>query len=327
MNRLDPRRDLAVRFAFMLLVYAAFALKLPAYYSVAGIASLLDGAFLTGIIALGVGLTMIAGEMDLSVGSMAALAGIVSIKLAAIGIIPAICLTALLAALVGALQGWCIAWLRINSLIFTVGTLIAFRGLALLLSGEQTANIPLDELESIDFLDVHWGFLSPLSLTLFAVALLLGLLATTTIWCREIFAIGGGRAEARAAGVPTRRPIVLAFALSGGLAGLAGAFLSLEAGSATPLGYEAVLLDAVTACLIGGVALQGGRGSVLGILVGLFTLRFLVSGIASLGAPFWAQSLASGALLITLILAEGGYSAWARRRAFSRRLSVDGSRT
>ncbi len=80
------------------------------------------------------------------------------------------------------------------------------------------------------------GFLSPLSLTLFAVALILGLLATTTIWGREIFAIGG-RVGRRPVPPACRRgrPIVLAFALSGGLAGLAGAFLSLEAGSATPL--------------------------------------------------------------------------------------------
>jgi ribose transport system permease protein len=318
MNRFNPRRDLAARLAMMIAIYAIFAARLPSYYTIPGVASLLDGAFLTGVIALGVGLTMIAGEMDLSVGSMAALAGIISIKLAPLGILPAIVVTTALAAVVGAAQGWCIAWLRINSLIFTVGALIAFRGLALLISNEQTANISLDQLDATDFLSVHWFFVSPLSLILLIAALVISVFCSRTLWGREIFSIGGGRAEARAAGVPMGRPLIIAFALSAALAALAGAVLSLQAGSATPLGFDAVLLDAVTACLIGGVALRGGRGSVLGIIIGLFTLRFLVSGIASLGAPFWAQSLASGALLIALILVEGGYYAFARRRAFAK---------
>jgi ribose transport system permease protein len=325
MSGLDPRRDLAARSIMMLVVYVMFAWLLPSYYSMAGVASLLDGAFLTGVIALGVGLTMVVGEMDLSVGSMAALAGIVSVEMAPLGIVPAIILTTILAGLVGAIQGWCIAWLRINSLIFTVGTLIGFRGLALLAAHEQTANLPIEQLDATDFLSVHWLFLSPLSLTLLIAVLLIGFLSARTLWGREMLAIGGGRAEARAAGVPVRRPLVLAFALSAALAALAGAVLSLQAGSATPLAFDAVLLDAVTACLVGGVSLKGGRGSVLGIVIGVFTLRFLVSGIAGLGAPFWAQSLASGALLIALILVEGGYSAFARRRALSRhRAAVTG---
>jgi ribose transport system permease protein len=318
MSGLDPRRDLAARSVMMLVVYLIFAWLLPSYYSMAGIASLLDGAFLTGVIALGVGLTMLVGEMDLSVGSMAALAGIISVEMAPLGIVPAIIVTTILAGLVGAIQGWCIAWLRINSLIFTVGTLIAFRGLALLAAHEQTANLPIEQLDATDFLSVHWLFLSPLNVVLLIAVLVIGFLSARTLWGREMLAIGGGRAEARAAGVPVRRPLVLAFALSAALAALAGAVLSLQAGSATPLGFDAVLLDAVTACLVGGVSLKGGRGSVLGIVIGVFTLRFLVSGIAGLGAPFWAQSLASGALLIALILVEGGYSAFARRRALSR---------
>ena len=325
MNGLDPRRDLGARLVMMAVVYSIFASLLPSYYTIAGIASLLDGAFLTGVIALGVGLTMIVGEMDLSVGSMAALAGIISVELAPLGILPAIILTTVLAGIVGALQGWCIAWLRINSLIFAVGTLIAFRGLALLAANEQTADLPIDQLDATDFLSVHWLFLSPLSLTLLIAVVIMGFLSARTLWGREMLAIGGGRAEARAAGVPVRRPLVLAFALSAALAGLAGAVLSLQAGSATPLGFDAVLLDAVTACLVGGVSLRGGRGSVLGIMIGVFTLRFLISGIAGLGAPFWAQSLASGALLIGIILVEGGYSTLARRRALNRhRAAVTG---
>jgi ribose/xylose/arabinose/galactoside ABC-type transport system permease subunit len=77
------------------------------------------------------------------------------------------------------------------------------------------------------------------------------------LWGREIYAFGGGRAESRAAGVPQRRPAVIAFA---GFAALAAGLISIRSGSASPLGFEAVLLEAVAACLIGGAALGGGRG-------------------------------------------------------------------
>ena len=100
------------------------------------------------------------------------------------------------------------------------------------------------------------------------------------------------------------RPMVIGFGLSGGLAGLAGILLSIRSGSATPLGYQSLLLKSVTACLIGGIALRGGRGSIAGIAVGLFTLRFLVAGAAGLGAPFWMQGLATGALLILVMVVE-----------------------
>ena len=103
--------------------------------------------------------------------------------------------------------------------------------------------------------------------------------------------------ESRAAGVPQKRPVVIAFTASAGFAALAGGLISIRSGSASPLGFEAVLLETVAACLIGGVALDGGRGGFLGILIGLLTLRLVISGIASLGAPFWAQNLAAGLLL------------------------------
>ena len=70
------------------------------------------------------------------------------------------------------------------------------------------------------------------------------------------------------------------------------------------MGFDTLLLSAVTACLIGGIALEGGKGAVLGVLVGLFTMRFLVGGVANLGAPYWLQSLAIGALLIFVLIVQ-----------------------
>jgi len=160
--------------------------------------------------------------------------------------------------------------------------------------------------------------------TMLAAFALAGLFASRTLWGREIYAIGGGRAESRAAGVPQRRPLIVVFAASAAFAALAGGVISIRSGSASPLGFEAVLLEAVAACLIGGVALDGGKGGFLGILIGLFTLRLVISGIASLGAPFWAQNLAAGSLLIFVIVAEALSALLVRKRARALRRIADG---
>ena len=107
MNRREAIVDLAVRAAFMVIVYAIFASLLPSYHTVRGIAALLDGAVLIGLVAVGVGVTMIAGEFDLSVGSLAAVIGVLAVNLivAGAGVLPAMVIAVIVAGCVGAIQG------------------------------------------------------------------------------------------------------------------------------------------------------------------------------------------------------------------------------
>lgn len=319
------RGELLARAALALIVYLLFAVQLPNYFSAVGIWALLDGAVLTGLVSVGVGLTMIAGELDLSVGSMAALAGVLTVKLlgAGVGVVPTLVIVVVGAAGFGAAQGFAISLLNIGSLVLTIGTLIGIRGVALIAAHESTPTLPMDMLSLTDAVSGRFWIFSPLSLAMLAAFVVAGLFATRTIWGREIYAIGGGRTESRAAGVSQRRPIIIVFAASAGFAALAGGLLSIRSGSASPLGFEAVLLEAIAGCLIGGVALDGGKGGFLGILIGLLTLRLVISGIANLGAPFWAQNLAAGALLIFVITVETASAALIGRRARLRRKSTD----
>jgi ribose/xylose/arabinose/galactoside ABC-type transport system permease subunit len=320
-----PTGDFVARVALALIVYLALAAQMPNFHSALGVAALLDGAAMTGLVAVGVGLTMIAGELDMSVGSMAALASVCVVKLIGIGVgvIPALAIVVVGAAAFGAAQGLAITILNINSLVFTVGTLIGLRGVALTAANETTPTLPLDMLSISDVVSSRFWIFSPLSAAMLIAFALAGLFASRTIWGREIYAIGGGRAESRAAGVPQRRPVIIAFGAAAACAAFAGGLMSIRSGSASPLGFEAVLLEAVAACLIGGVALDGGKGGFLGILIGLFTIRLVIAGMASLGAPFWAQNLVVGLLLISVILAEAVSAALARRRARTRRRSAE----
>ena len=316
MNRRDARIDLAVRTAFMAVIYLVFALQLPNYHTSNGIAALLDGAVLIGIVSVGVGVTMIAGEFDLSVGSLAALTGVISLEIIGIGVLPALVVGVLFAAAVGVIQGLLIGVLGINSLVFTIGTLIGLRGLAMVVAHEQTITMPIEQLPDVDILTQHFlGVFSPISVGMIVVFVAVGLFLKYTLWGREIYAIGGGRNEARAAGVPLLRPMMIAFTLSGALAELGGALLSIRLGSATPLGFDSLLLSAATTCLMGGIALEGGIGNVIGIAIGLFTLRFLVTGMAALGAPYYVQNLAVGALLILVVVVQLTLTRLRRRQA------------
>jgi ribose transport system permease protein len=315
-NRRDALIDLAVRAAFMAVIYLVFALQLPNYHTSNGIAALLDGAVLVGTVSVGVGVTMIAGEFDLSVGSLAALTGVIALEIINIGALPALVAGVLFAAAVGAIQGLLIGVLGINSLVFTIGTLIGLRGLAMVVAHEQTITMPIEQLPDVDILTHHFlGIFSPISVGMIVVFVAVGLFLKYTRWGREIYAIGGGRNEARAAGVPLLRPMMIAFTLSGALAGLGGALLSIRLGSATPLGFDSLLLSAATTCLMGGIALEGGIGNVIGIAIGLFTLRFLVTGMAALGAPYYVQNLAVGALLILVVVVQLMLTRLRRRQA------------
>jgi ribose transport system permease protein len=266
MNSRETFTDLAIRAALMVAVYVAFAAALPSYHTVRGAAALLDGGVLIGLTALGIGITMIAGEFDLSVGSLAAVIGVLTVNLIITGmsVIPAIAIAVAVACAFGALQGFVIAVTGINSLVFTIGTLIGLRGFAMIISNENSVTIPIPRLGETDFFTQRvLGLLSPLSILMFAVFFVAHLFLRYT-----------------------------------------GAVSSVRLGSATPLGFDTLLLSAVTACLIGGIALEGGKGTVLGVLIGLFTMRFLVGGVASLGAPYWLQSLAIGALLIFVLIVQ-----------------------
>jgi ribose/xylose/arabinose/galactoside ABC-type transport system permease subunit len=325
MSRRETIADLAVRAVFMLIVYAIFASLLPSFHTVRGFAALLDGAVLIGLAAVGVGMTMIAGEFDLSVGSLAAVIGVLAVNLivTGMGVVPAVLIAVAAAACFGAVQGLIIAMTGVNSLVFTIGTLIGLRGFALIISNENTVTVPIERLGEIDFISQRMlGILSPLSIIMFVIFVLVGLFLRFTVWGREIYAIGGGRAEARAAGVSLTRPLVIAFALSATLAGLGGALLSVRLGSATPLGFDSLLLSAATACLLGGIALEGGRGNVIGIFIGLMTLRFLVGGVAAYGWPFWKQSLAIGGVLIVAIVVQMTINLLRKRSARVRMVAV-----
>lgn len=296
------QHPLIQRVVLVALVCTAFAATASNFATAGNAYAVLESCALLGIVAAGLAVNMIAGELDLSVGSVAACAGLVAVSLSSHGLAVAVAAAVLPAVLFGMAQGYAIARLQIPSLVFTLGSFIGIRGLAYVISDERTLTLAIPDLVISTALRERFGLVfSAFSLLMIAVLLATGLMLTYLRVGREIFAIGGARKEARAAGVPQVRPLVISFAVSAGLAALAGALASMRGGSAAPGSHETMLLAAVTACLIGGVSLYGGRGSMTGVFLGVLTLQTLLSGLQLLGAPNWAANLATGIILLTFL--------------------------
>jgi ribose/xylose/arabinose/galactoside ABC-type transport system permease subunit len=273
--------------------------------------SVLEGFPLMGLVALGLAVTIIAGELDLSVGSMAAVAGAIAVRAADAGLIGAIAIAVAVGVILGAIQGGLISRIGINSLVFTIGTLILLRGVAWLLC--DNAPLPLEDVTVSDpLLERYWIF-SPASITALVVFVLIGLFLAYTRYGREVYAIGGARAEAEAAGVPRTRPLVTAFAISGGLASMAGALATMRGGSAAPENYADLLLAGAAAALLGGISLYGGKGTVINVAFGVAILTAVTAGLAARGEPNSTVQLVTGVLLLLVIAVEFTAARVARR--------------
>jgi ribose transport system permease protein len=285
-------------------LFIFFTVTVDGFASVNDVFSILEGFALMGLLSLGLGLTIISGEFDLSVAAVAAVAGLLGIKLIHLGWLPCLAAVGAASLLFGALQAVIFLWAGVRSIVFTLGTSIAVGGLAFIVSGSQTLALQSSEFSYSDAVTQQWTVFSPFSLVTLCAFVALGFALRLTRWGRSVRALGAARAEARAAGVRVTATIASCFALSALLAALAGLLASISGGSAAPGGFDPLLLPAATAALIGGVAISGGRGSALGIGIGVMTLEVLDSGLSLEGAQSYVQSLATGALLLFLVATE-----------------------
>jgi rhamnose transport system permease protein len=282
------------------------------------IGSSLTEAFLTGqnlslasadlvekaIMALGLTLVIIAGEIDLSVASVLGLSSaIVGATIdAGVPLGPAITLALLAGALCGLFNGLLVAKLGLPSLVVTLGTLALFRGLAFVVLGDRAVSeFPLG-FTDFGFANVP-GTLIPWTVVVFAALAVVTFVVLHGSWIgRDVYAIGNNEQAARFSGVEVDRLKIGLFVASGTLAALAGVVFTARFASARPdnaLGFE---LDVVTAVLLGGVSIFGGRGSLVGVVLALFLIGALRNVLSLEDVAAEKQSIVIGALLIVSVV-------------------------
>jgi ribose/xylose/arabinose/galactoside ABC-type transport system permease subunit len=257
------------------------------------------------VVLAGMGMTLViaTGGVDLSVGSVMAVAGAIAAVLLDRGIAVAVIAALVGATLIGALNGALVAYLRVQPIVVTLATLIAGRGLAQVISHEG-------ELVTIGDPTFSWlgrGHVGPIPvqvlIAILAVLVVLFALRVTPFG-RYVLAAGGNPAAARLAGVPVRRTIITVYAASAFLAGIAGLIVAarLGASDAAKIGQN-MELDAIAAVVVGGTALSGGRATVLGTVVGALIMQVIATSFNMLLVPYsWSLALKAAIILIAVWL-------------------------
>jgi len=256
---------------------------------------------LIGLVALGLTAVILMGELDLSVASTLAVSGVVmaSVPDLWLGILAAL-VTGLL---IGALNAFFVVVVGVNSFIATLGMLFALRGLAFVLSDEKPVRLT-DIDAGIAFGAPVLGPITPRVLLFILAFIALQIFLTRMRAGREFYAVGGNRQAAMDAGIPVRRRIFTGFMISGFVAALAGVINTLERTAADPTAGGTVLLASFAAAIIGGVVLNGGRGSVLGTLIGALSLGILQVGLTFSGVQVDIQDIFIGTILLLAVITD-----------------------
>ncbi|MER8657998.1 ATP-binding cassette domain-containing protein [Mesorhizobium sp. M0847] len=266
------------------------------------------------IAVLGTSALLIAGYVDLSIGSMVALIGIITAKVAVAtqSALLAICVGLGLGLLLGLLNGLLVRRLSISPLIVTLAMLALYGGLAFVVSSTAVYGFP----EAL--LELGRGKIFGIQYTVIIAALVFvigAFVLTSTVTGLRLYAIGGDPRAAELCGIPVRRTVVGLYAANGLLIGLVSVLIAGRLGSITPTIGVRFELDVLTAAILGGVAFSGGSGRPLGIAIGVATIGILNAGLIFVGLQSWWQSISVGSMLLLALVADQAAIGFRGRRA------------
>jgi ribose transport system permease protein len=263
-----------------------------------------------GLVALGMTFVILTGGIDLSVGSLVAVAGVIAALLASRGTLWAVAAAVAFSALLGLINGLVIAKARIQPFIATLAMMIAARGLALVYTGEQSVRAET-AVGGFSWLGRGAiGFL-PVPVLILIIAYAAGwIVLNHTRFGRHVYSVGDNEEAARLMGLNVNRVTIRVYTLSGALAGLAGVILASRLGTGQPVAGTGWELDAIAAVVVGGTLLTGGQGGVGSTLVGVLLLGviFNLFNLEGTVSPWW-QLVLRGLILLMVVIIQNRLSA------------------
>lgn len=320
-EELDLGRMLLEGRAFFALIaiIAVFSILSPVYFSINNFLIMSSQVAIFGLLAVGMLMVILTGGIDLSVGSVLGLAGVVAgalmngVTLEAFGVVlyppvwVVVILTCAVGALIGAVNGALIAFFKVPAFVATLGLLYVARGVALLMTNGLTYNNLAGQPElgntGFDWLGFNRLAGIPIGVLILAlVAVLASLMLTRTAFGRWIYSTGGNARAAELSGVPVKRVTFSVYVMSGVCAAIAGLVLSSQLTSAGPTAGTTYELTAIAAVVVGGASLMGGRGNVRGTLLGAFVIGFLSSGLVIIGVSSYWQTVFMGTVIVLAVL-------------------------
>ncbi len=296
--------DKLILIAALVVVVAIFSSLNSNYFSWTNFVNILVAASLIGLVAIGHTYLLIAGQNDLSPGSVAAFTGVLCATLVSMGLpfVLSALVTLLAGAVVGIFNAWMVNKIKIEAFIATLVTQFVFRGFAYILCDGRPVSITDSaylSLGSIRILTI------PLSVWIMLVLILVfGLILAKTKFGRSVYAIGGNKDAARLAGLNPQRTVTILFILMGVVTALGGIVFSSRMHSGQPAANVNLEFDAITAVVLGGVSFTGGVGNMAGTILGVILIQAFNTGLIMVNVPSFWQYVARGALLLFALASD-----------------------
>ena len=296
---------------FVALIFIFFSLSADNFFDYRNFQNILVQTSTIGIIALGMTLVMINGNIDLSVGATLALAAAFAVDVqswAAFAtwgnwqILPAVCLALLVGIAMGAINGFIVWKTGVDAFIVTLGAMLGIRGLVFVYTGESS--FFASNFAYSDFSAMSVGPLPVLALIFLLCVVAVHLLLSRTVHGRNTYAVGGNREAAVNAGIRVGPHMMINFMIIGFLAALSGVLLSTQMGASTPnLGrdYE---LWVITAVVLGGTKLTGGKGDIIGTFGGVLAIGIMRNGMNLMQVPAFYVLVIIGSILIAVLFLD-----------------------
>jgi ribose transport system permease protein len=317
------KKDLGL-LVLILVVGAVVALINPRFLSPVNMANTANLIGLFGLFSLGEGLVIITSGIDLSVGSVFALLGVIFVDLLVTYNIPwplAVLIILVLGTLIGMINGFLITRMRLQPFVVTLCGLLLYRGIARYYTNDGTAGFEFGQsFPTLEWLTTGRSFGVPHSFIAFVVvSLAMAVLLHRSVFGRYLFAVGRNEEAARYSGIRTGRVVAAAYIICGTLAGFSSIFLTMYVRSISPAShgnfYE---LYGIAAAVLGGCSLRGGEGSIVGIVLGSILLQILQNLVNLLGIPSSLNFAVMGAVILIGVLADQQFKDFQLRRLASR---------
>lgn len=290
----------------LIIMFLFFAFASPVFATKNNVISILLATAVNGVLAVGVTFVIITGGIDLSVGTGMTFASVMTgVAVTNMGLPVAVGVVVGLAtgALIGFVNGFCVAKLKLPAFIATLGMMMITKGLSLVVSGAK----PIYFIDTKSFTKISTGtvFSIPSAVIIFfGAAILAHFILNKTLLGRYNFSIGSNEQATRLSGINTDKWLIAIHTLTGVFVGLAGILMAARLNSAQPAlgqGYE---LDAIAAVVIGGTSLSGGKGTISGTVIGAFLMSTLLNGLRIMSVPQEWQTVLTGLIVIGAVYAD-----------------------
>ncbi len=286
----------------LLLVFLFFAIATPKFTSSYNLINIFRASSYNMVISIGLTLVLLTGGIDISVGSVLAVSGILAVKMSLTSMPWLSVPVALVFGLaIGLVNGVLVAYIKLPPFIVTLGALTYLRGVALILAGRSIINSELSYawIGNGDLFGIPWVGIIAISLII-----LFHLITTKTVFGMRIYSVGSNPLAAKFTGINTEKVVVKVYMISGMLAAIAGIFISSRNYCGNGLMGQGYENNAIAASIIGGTSFTGGKGTILGTMLGAFVIAMLNNGLTVMGVSYYWQQVVRGMVIIFAVILD-----------------------